>query len=91
MLNGRPIGVTENLWLALRNLRMHCLLRDNGLRSGQICRTFWIHALRINQEDKAEKDSQVAQMHLIYKHAQDVTVWLDVPVQDSDFCIPVNG
>lgn len=31
MLNGRPIGVAANLWLALNYLRMHCLLRDNGL------------------------------------------------------------
>jgi hypothetical protein len=84
MLNGRPIGVAANLWLALRDLRMHCQLRDNGLRSDEPCRTFWIDALCINQNDEEEKSSQVAQMHLIYKHASQVIVWLDVPGQDSD-------
>ena len=84
MLNGRPIGVAANLWQALRDLRMHCQLRDNGLRSGEPCRTFWIDALCINQNDEEEKSSQVAQMHLIYKHASEVIVWLDVPGQDSD-------
>ena len=84
MLNGRPIGVAANLWLALRDLRMHCQLMDNGLRSGEPCRTFWIDALCINQNDEEEKSSQVVQMHLIYKHASEVIVWLDVPGQDSD-------
>lgn len=84
MLNGRPIGVAANLWLALNYLRMHCLLRDNGLRSGAPRRTFWIDALCINQQDEEEKSSQVAQMHLIFKHASEVIVWLDVPDQDSD-------
>jgi hypothetical protein len=63
---------------------MHCQLRDNGLRSGAPCRTFWIDALCINQKDEEEKSSQVLQMHLIYKHASEVIVWLDVPDQDSD-------
>ncbi len=84
ILNGRPIGVAANLWLALRALRIHSILWDNGLRSGEPCRTFWIDALCINQQDEEEKSSQVSEMHLIYRHASEVIVWLGVPDQDSD-------
>ena len=50
-LNGCIFPVRENLWLALKRLR---------LKDGE--RLIWIDALCINQEDIEERNTQVAQM-----------------------------
>lgn len=36
----------------------------------------WVDALSINQEDRLEKNAQVARMHEVYAQAENVCVWL---------------
>lgn len=57
--------VTTNLESALRQLR-----------SPSVCRTLWIDAICINQEDKTERKEQVAIMGEIYAAALGVLFWL---------------
>ncbi|KAI0096400.1 heterokaryon incompatibility protein-domain-containing protein [Nemania sp. FL0031] len=45
----------------------------------------WIDAICINQSDPAERNSQVALMSRIFRHAQLVIVWLG---PTDDFCVP---
>lgn len=63
--NGQGILVTENLQAALFRLRL-----PNGRR------TLWIDAISINQEDVAERNSQVSLMREIYQTASHAIVWL---------------
>jgi hypothetical protein len=72
-LNGRPFHVTLNLWRALQDLQ-----------DQTTDRILWVDAICIDQNDPYEKGDQIGHMHRIYKHAQRVIVWLDVPVQNSD-------
>ncbi|KAK4504293.1 hypothetical protein PRZ48_005209 [Zasmidium cellare] len=65
LLDGQNVKITLNLFAALRRLRnpsWPCI--------------FWIDALCINQEDKAERASQVAMMREIYGSAAETVVWL---------------
>jgi hypothetical protein len=64
LCESKTIGVTCNLWSALRRLRHETEER-----------VLWIDALCINQKDDAERSSQVALMNRIYRDAQ-VIVWL---------------
>jgi hypothetical protein len=64
LCESKTIGVTCNLWSALRQLRHETEER-----------VFWIDALCINQKDDAERSSQVALMSRIYRDAQ-VFIWL---------------
>ncbi|KAL8284383.1 hypothetical protein RB597_001620 [Gaeumannomyces tritici] len=61
--------VTENLYLALKHLR----LPDSD-------RILWIDAICINQNEneneKGEKNHQVGQMNIVYSSAQNVIIWL---------------
>ena len=59
------IGVTDNLYRALRRLRG---------RVGK--RSLWIDAICINQCDNEEQGQQVSIMGSIYKNATTVLVWL---------------
>lgn len=58
------IGVTDNLFKALRALRHH--LRQ---------RTLWVDAICINQSDNSDKSQQVAKMGKIYNLAACVNIW----------------
>jgi hypothetical protein len=71
-LNGRLHEVYKNLWDAL-----YFLQEDSP-------RTMWIDALCIDQSNIAERNAQVEKMHLIYKQASSVVVFLGVPEEDSD-------
>lgn len=73
MVNGHPKQVTENLYIALKQLR-----KDYGENQ------FWIDALCINQDDAAEKAQQVALMRDIYLRAENVVVWLGEATKESD-------
>lgn len=64
-VNGRQFQATENLELALRNLRY----RDKH-------RVLWIDSMCINQNDVTERNKQVQQMDCIYSKTQMVVVWL---------------
>jgi len=57
--------VTENLEIALRNLRLRNKLR-----------VLWVDAICINQNDVVEKSSQIRQMGEIYSQATEVLIWL---------------
>ena len=63
--NGFQLGITDNLYKALRRLR-------RPLAS----RTLWVDALCINQNDIDERGWQVSIMGQIYKSALNVLVWL---------------
>ncbi|KAI0475575.1 heterokaryon incompatibility protein-domain-containing protein [Xylariaceae sp. FL0804] len=75
-----PIPVTPNLEQALRHLRRAPAAADDD--SG--CRTLWIDALCIDQDDVAERSAQVARMHLVYRRADVVMIWLGPAADDSD-------
>ena len=62
------LPVTDNLWYALRRLR---LKRDQ--------RALWIDAVAINQRDDEEKAHQVARMMYVFRCASRVLVWLGEP------------
>ena len=63
--NGREHPITATLHQALSHLR-----------SRKDSRWLWIHALCIDQDNKVEKSTQVANMFLIYEKAKCVNVWL---------------
>ncbi|KAL6904129.1 hypothetical protein GGI43DRAFT_311542 [Trichoderma evansii] len=65
VVNGKPLSVTVNLYLALQQLRQ----RDED-------RILWIDAVCINQKNLKERSHQVQQMGEIYKQADRVIFWL---------------
>ncbi|KAF2463949.1 HET-domain-containing protein [Lindgomyces ingoldianus] len=65
IVNGRRLGVTENLELALQYLR-----------SREMDRILWVDAICIDQGNKSERGHQVQQMGNIYSQAEEVIVWL---------------
>jgi hypothetical protein len=75
-LNGQSCEIRENLWQALSYLR----LQDQP-------RILWIDALCINQNNVLELNHQVAQMHLVYKKAKSVVVWLGLEDEASSLAI----
>ncbi|KAH7321322.1 heterokaryon incompatibility protein-domain-containing protein [Stachybotrys elegans] len=68
--NGLPFRVTKSLHSALVRLR----LPDQPRR-------IWADAICINQDDTAERSSQVLLMQTIYRGAVSVVVWLGGPVE----------
>jgi hypothetical protein len=64
-LDGNPLGIPFNAKCALRDLR-------NRLHSTRL----WIDAVCINQDDKAERASQILLMSDIYSTASSTYVWL---------------
>lgn len=72
MINGCEHAVTATLLSALTRLR------QNGYR------TLWIDALCIDQENLAEKSSQVPLMFSIYKRAEMVAIYLGEETGESD-------
>ncbi|KAK0624310.1 heterokaryon incompatibility protein-domain-containing protein, partial [Immersiella caudata] len=70
-INGHGHHVTVNLQSALRHLR---------LPSEMV--TLWVDAVCINQDDDAEKSSQVQQMGRIYRSAELVIAWLGEAADD---------
>jgi hypothetical protein len=65
LLDEHTFGVTQNLGLALRFLR---LPTDD--------RTLWIDAICVNQDDLDERSAQVQLMKSIYQDAHQVVSWL---------------
>jgi hypothetical protein len=72
-VNDECINITTNLEIAIRYLR-----KSDGPR------TLWIDALCIDQEDAAEKCSQVQRMGEIFSSANSVLAWLGPPELKSD-------
>jgi hypothetical protein len=77
LLDGKVHQVQENLWLALRRLR---------LRTG--VRFLWVDAICIDQANEDEKSRQVRHMGTIYKKATGgVVVWLGAGTEESHIAI----
>jgi len=66
-VNDCPFMIRQNLWLALRRLR---------LRSGERQYLLWIDAICIDQSNVLEKNCQVSQMGAIYSQASTLLIWL---------------
>lgn len=64
-LCGQEFSVTTNLEAALQQIR----------RTDEV-RTLWVDAICINQDDIAERNSQVLLMDVIYRKSTKVLVWL---------------
>ena len=74
----RTISVTQNLATALPYLRK----RDKA-------RVFWIDAICVNQQDRAERGHQVKRMAAVYSMASQVIVWLGHESQNSTLALRV--
>lgn len=64
-LNGKRLGITNNLYTALRQLR-----------SDDQDRILWVDAVCIDQSNPKERGHQVQQMGYIYRQAERVLFWL---------------
>ncbi|TVY76061.1 Heterokaryon incompatibility protein 6 OR allele [Lachnellula suecica] len=90
-VNGVLVPVRRNLMCALRALRArhptsqkYGQRRKNETNDPDAGLVLWVDALCINQEDVAERNSQVGMMGKIYENATEVIVWLGMP-QEFDF------
>jgi hypothetical protein len=72
-VDGQDLVVWQNLWLALRQLRL-----------GATRRMIWIDAICINQANTTERNHQVSQMSKIHSCAKQVLVWLGPGTGFSD-------
>jgi len=72
-VSGSTMHVTENLYVALQNLRF----KDED-------RILWIDAICIDQDNKQERRHQVQHMSYIYKEAEQVIVWLGQGNEESN-------
>ena len=73
-LNGHEVGLSRNLMSALTHLRM-------GPRMGDLL--FWIDAICINQQDSAERSSQVRMMRRLFENAIQIMAWLGPHADNS--------
>ncbi|KAM0426400.1 hypothetical protein ACHAPT_008446 [Fusarium lateritium] len=71
-VNGRDFKVTVNLEAALRRLR------------ASKSRRLWVDAICINQDDVAEKSTQIPLMGRVYAGASSVVAWLGNPTPDVE-------
>jgi len=71
--DGQLLNLTSHLLEGLKSIFAH-----TGVLS------IWVDAICINQNDDAEKATQVAKMHNIYRHARCVFVWLGKEQDSSD-------
>ena len=72
-LNGHLISVTNNLFEALKQLRL------DRVKKGTSESKLWIDAICINQGDDVEKSHQVLLMRDIYANATRVLAWIGKP------------
>jgi uncharacterized membrane protein YkoI len=72
-INGKTLGVTENLYLALQYLR-----------SQETDRILWVDAICIDQSNPQERGHQVQQMGNIYSQADQVVIWLGSATHDTN-------
>lgn len=72
-VDGRPLSITKSLDTAIRHLRHS---EDSVM--------VWIDQICINQDDLAEKTTQVELMRLIYQRAMNTVIWLrDSPADEA--------
>jgi hypothetical protein len=75
-VNGKYLGVTENLHSALQHVR-----------SEKVDRVLWIDAICIDQSNERERGHQVQQMCKIYSQAEEVTVWLGQATRETNIVL----
>lgn len=76
ILNGKRFMVTQNLYSALRYLR----LKNED-------RILWIDAICIDQSYIPERNHQVRHMSFIYRDAERVLFWLGLPTYETDLLL----
>jgi hypothetical protein len=74
--DGISFNVTRNLSEALLQLSRSRTASREGERARKLQELIWVDAICINQDNKVEKSEQVDMMADIYRHAQNVIVWL---------------
>ncbi|KAH9807357.1 Heterokaryon incompatibility protein 6, OR allele [Teratosphaeria destructans] len=79
LVNGQHVEIPENLSRALETLETSDFA-EKGLK-------FWTDAICIDQANLEERNRMVARMQDIYKHSQDVVVWLGAAANDSDMAM----
>ena len=75
-IDGKKQSIRENLYLALKRLRLVAKPRS-----------LWIDAICINQNNVSERNHQVEQMGKIYKQAKQVDIWLGPGNDDNQVAI----
>lgn len=77
-VDGKPVSVGPNLYLALQAIRAKWSQSpwDEGDDAVCFSGSIWVDALCINQQDLAEKTAQVGLMSRIYQEAENVWCWL---------------
>ena len=73
VVNGSPVSISENAFVALMHLR-----NENSVRR------VWIDAICINQLNDSERAHQVKMMKDIYQRSTRVLVWLGPARRESD-------
>jgi hypothetical protein len=76
LCNNRILNVTDNLFVALNNLRQN-----------KATFRMWIDQLCINQEDIAERNKQVMLMAKIYEKAERTIIWIGEKADNSHLAI----
>jgi hypothetical protein len=76
LCNNRTLKVTDNLFVALKNLRQN-----------KATFPIWIDQLCINQEDIAERNKQVMLMATIYEKAERTIIWIGEKADNSHLAI----
>jgi hypothetical protein len=82
-VSGRPVGITKNLYDALRRVRLP-----------RTKRTIWIDQLCINQWDQEEKIAQIGLMRRIYSNCNCVLLWMgeiraDITLADAKAAVNI--
>ncbi|KUI67930.1 Heterokaryon incompatibility protein 6, OR allele [Cytospora mali] len=77
LCNQQLLLVTKNLYDFLQQLSQASPLENEAIRY------FWIDSICINQEDPDERASQVNMMSDIYRHAEEVVIWLGKSDEDT--------
>lgn len=72
-INGQTFPIRENLW------RFLCQLQRTKRHE-----FIWTDAICIDQKSIGEKNAQVSIMHLVYRNAESVLVWLGEAYEGSD-------
>lgn len=90
ILNGRPSRVTSNCEQLLRALR-HQQAKHEDMGCVDPDDRFWIDALCIDQHNVTERNSQVAQMDMIYSTAQRTIIYLGEHDEHSAAVLPDLG
>jgi len=83
-VNGRGLEVTQNLYNALRSIKLSLTSIRESLKVPSSELLLWIDAICIDQRSKREKSEQVPRMGNIYSSSYTTLVWLGEVDDQSD-------